>query len=53
MSTKAKLYIVGDSFTQPPRKEDSYQPWFNRLATQMDLDVVNCSGMGTSQDFAV
>ena len=53
MSTKAKLYIVGDSFTQPPRKEDSYQPWFNRLATQMDLEVVNCSGMGTSQDFAV
>lgn len=53
MSTKSKLYIVGDSFTQPPRAEESYQPWFNRLATEMNLQVVNCSGMGTSQDFAV
>lgn len=53
MSTKSKLYIVGDSFTQPPRAEESYQPWFNRLATEMNLQVINCSGMGTSQDFAV
>ena len=53
MSTKGKLYIVGDSFTEPPRKEDNYQPWFSRLGTEMNLEVVNCSGMGTSQDFAV
>ena len=54
MSTRSKLYIVGDSFTQPPREEDtSYFPWFTRLASEMNMDVVNCSGMGTSQDFAV
>ena len=53
MSTKGKLYIVGDSFTEPPRKEDNYQPWFSRLGTEMNLEVVNCSGMGTSQDFAL
>ena len=53
MSNKGTLYIVGDSFTQPPAKEDTFKPWFTRLALEMNMRVVNCSGMGTSQDFAV
>src|SRR6056300_739816 len=50
---RGTLYIVGDSFTQPPRKEDTYAPWFTRLGKEMNMRVVNCSGIGTSQDFAV
>ena len=50
---RGTLYIVGDSFTQPPRKEDTYAPWFTRLGEEMNMRVVNCSGIGTSQDFAV
>ena len=51
--TQPTLYIVGDSFTQPPRTEETYQPWFTRLGVEMNMQVVNCSGIGTSQDFAV
>ena len=53
MSNKGTLYIVGDSFTQPPPKDDPFKPWYTRLADEMNLREVNCSGMGTSQDFAV
>lgn len=51
--TQATLYIVGDSFTQPPRAEETYLPWFTRLAVEMNMKLVNCSGIGVSQDFCM
>lgn len=51
--TQRTLYIVGDSFTQPPRPKDNYLPWFSRLALEMNCKIVNCSGVGASQDFCM
>lgn len=51
--TQPTLYIVGDSFTQPPKADETYKPWFTRLAEEMNMKVVNCSGIGVSQDFCV
>ena len=50
--TKPKLWIIGDSFSQP-RKEYDGQPlvWTELLAQKLGCDLVNNSYYGVSQDY--
>lgn len=51
MSNKSKLFIVGDSFSAPPKMGDTYEPWFVQTAKQLDLNCENHSMIGVSQDW--
>lgn len=47
-----KLYVIGDSFTAPPKQPDPQVVWPMMVAEQLGCELVNASMIGTSQDWA-
>ncbi len=47
-----KLYVIGDSFTAPPKQPDPQVVWPMMVAEQLGCELVNGSMIGTSQDWA-
>jgi len=46
-----KLFVVGDSFSAPPKEGDPFLPWYAQAAQQLNLNCLNFSGIGVSQDW--
>jgi hypothetical protein len=47
----AKLYVIGDSFTAPPKPPDPQKVWPMMVAEQLGVELVNASMVGTAQDW--
>jgi hypothetical protein len=46
----SKLTIIGDSYTEPP-KDHNPRVWYQQVADQLGLELVNLSMPGVSQDW--
>ena len=46
-----KLFVVGDSFSAPPKEGDPFLPWYAQAAQQLNMNCLNFSGIGVSQDW--
>lgn len=47
----SKIFLVGDSFSAPPKKGDTYLPWFLQVAHSLQVTLENHSMIGVSQDW--
>lgn len=46
-----RLFVIGDSFSAPPKEGDPFVPWYVQTASQLNINCENYSAIGVSQDW--